>query len=112
MAGNVSLEFEHELFDVEYDKMILHEKGSDLTDSDKYDKKQPVENGDIEIMECEPLYAQVRKEMNPNNTYVSFQGEYNEPEDNGMAGNVSLEFEHELFDVEYDKMILHEKGHK
>jgi hypothetical protein len=56
---------------------------SDLTDSDKYDKKQPVENGDIEIMECEPLYAQVRKEMNPNNTYVSFQGEYNEPEENG-----------------------------
>jgi hypothetical protein len=29
-----------------------------------------------------------------------------------MAGNVSLEFEHELWDVEYDKMILHEKGHK
>lgn len=56
---------------------------SDITDSDKYDKKPPNENGGIEIMECEPLYAQVRKD-NPNNTYVSFQGEYNnEPEDSG-----------------------------
>ncbi|XP_063413850.1 leucine-rich repeat-containing protein 24-like [Mytilus trossulus] len=55
---------------------------SDITESEKYDKKPPV-NGDMEIMECEPLYAQVRKDLNPNNTYVSFQGEFNDPEDNG-----------------------------
>lgn len=56
---------------------------TDITESEKYDKKPPTENGEIEVMECEPLYAQVRKDVNPNNTYVSFQGEFNEPEDNG-----------------------------